>query len=67
MFPLLILALIIFAVVQRRRYRRLDRYGCDRWARKWERWNGGADSINWRSDKWDKWNRQWQEWEQWAE
>ncbi|SRR5579875_1292568 len=67
MFPLLILVLIIFAVVQRRRYQRLDRYGCERWARKWERWNCGADSINWRTDKWDKWNRQWQEWEQWAQ
>ncbi len=67
MFALLIAALIIFAIVQRRRYRRLDRmHGCDRWSRKWERWQAGADSTIWRADKWDKWNRQWQEWEKWA-
>jgi signal transduction histidine kinase len=65
MFPLLIFALIIFAIVQRRRYRRLDHYGCNRWSRKWEHW--GADSINWHADKWDKWNQQWHQWEQWAE
>jgi signal transduction histidine kinase len=68
MFALLILGLIIFAIHQRRRYRRLDRIrGCGRWSREWERWHMGADSTAWSADKWDKWNRQWREWEQWAD
>ncbi len=40
--------------------------GCDRWSRRWERWQPGADSSHWNAEKWDKWNRQWQEWEKWA-
>ncbi|HEY2107994.1 MAG TPA: HAMP domain-containing sensor histidine kinase [Candidatus Binataceae bacterium] len=68
MFGLIILGLIIFAIHQRRRYRRLDRmHGCGRWSREWERWHKDADSTAWSDDKWDKWNRQWREWEQWAE
>jgi signal transduction histidine kinase len=64
MFGFLIIALIIFAVVQRRRYRRLDRMQrCSgRWARKWDRWQPDSDSHYWNAEKWEKWNRQWEGW-----
>jgi signal transduction histidine kinase len=64
MFGLLIVALIIFAVVQRRRYRRLDRMQrCGgRWAHKWDRWQPDSDSHYWNAEKWDNWNRQWEGW-----
>src|SRR5215469_8846431 len=69
MFGFLILGLIIFAIVQRHRYRRLDRmHGCSgRWSRKWERWQPDADSPHWNADKWHKWDRQWGEWEHWSQ
>jgi signal transduction histidine kinase len=68
MFGLLILALIIFAVVQRRRCRRLDRmHGCGRWSRKWDRWQPDSDSAYWNAERWHKWNRQWEDWEHWTQ
>ncbi|HKD65244.1 MAG TPA: ATP-binding protein [Candidatus Binataceae bacterium] len=69
MFGFLILGLIIFAIVQRHRYRRLDRmHGCSgRWSRKWERWQPDSDSPHWNADKWHKWDRQWGEWEHWSQ
>jgi signal transduction histidine kinase len=64
MFGFLIVALIIFAIVQRRKYRRMDRmkWCGDRWSHKWERWNPDSESRHWNADKWDKWNRQWEGW-----
>ncbi len=60
MFIPLIAALIIFAIVQRHRCRRLDRYqGGNRWERKWDRWQSAGC---WDSRKWDKWDRQWERW-----
>jgi signal transduction histidine kinase len=68
---LLIAAIIIFAVIQRNRYRRLGTGKCDKWSRRWDRIQSrddaktqGGRSAN---DKWDKWSRQWQDWERWAE
>jgi len=77
---LLIVAIIIFALVQRRKYRRIYRgYKSDKRSRRWQRrqsrkdaksearppWQDGQDGhIG--TDKWDKWSRQWEEWERWA-
>ncbi|HVA40101.1 MAG TPA: HAMP domain-containing sensor histidine kinase [Candidatus Binataceae bacterium] len=70
---LLIVAIIIFALVQRRKYRRIYRgYKRDKWSRRWERMQ--ADEVKNQNgqhgqapnDKWDKWSRQWQDWERWA-
>jgi len=72
----LIAAIIIFALVQRRKYRRIYRdykRGCkhDKWSRRWERMQAHGDARNETGrgnyDKWDKWSRQWQDWERWAE
>ena len=69
----LIVAIIIFALFQRRKYRRIYRGGkCDKWSRRWERMQsdegkgqtGQGDRAT--NDKWDKWSRQWQDWERWA-
>src|SRR6267154_6643088 len=67
----LILAIIIFALVQRRKYRRIDGGGkCDKWSRRWERMQSREDPKSHAgqpgNDKWDKWSRQWQDWERWA-
>ena len=64
----LIAAIIIFALVQRRKYRRINGgRKCDKWSHRWERMesqeNAGSYAGN---DKWDKWSRQWQDWERWA-
>ena len=69
--PFLIVAIIIFALVQRRKYRRIDSGGkCDKWSRRWERMHSHEDANSHTgrggSDKWDKWSRQWQDWERWA-
>jgi signal transduction histidine kinase len=67
----LIVAIIIFALVQRRKHRRIYRE-CKRekWSRRWERMrsNDHAKTEAGRApnDKWDKWSRQWQDWERWA-
>ena len=68
----LILAIIIFALIQRRKYRRIDGGGkCDKWSRRWERMQSGEDTKSQAghpgNDKWDKWSRQWQDWERWAD
>ncbi|MGB6562766.1 MAG: hypothetical protein WBE69_09195, partial [Candidatus Binataceae bacterium] len=68
----LILAIIIFALVQRRKYRRIDGGGkCDKRSRRWERMQSGGDAKSQAdtpgNDKWDKWSRQWQDWERWAD
>jgi signal transduction histidine kinase len=66
MFGILIIALIIFALHQRRKYRHMHT-DWEHWSRKWNRrFQCRADS-NWGADKWDKWNHQWRDWEQWAE
>jgi signal transduction histidine kinase len=67
----LIAAIIIFALVQRRKYRRIYHGGkCDKWSRRWERMQSGDDAEGEAgqatNDKWDKWSRQWQDWERWA-
>jgi len=70
----LIVAIIIFALVQRRKYRRIYRgYKRDKWSRRWERMQPHEDATreagragHASNDKWDKWSRQWQDWERWA-
>jgi len=67
----LIALIIIFALVQRRKYRRIDGGGkCDKWSRRWERMQSREDPKSHAgqpgNDKWDKWSRQWQDWERWA-
>src|SRR5271167_3743692 len=70
----LIVAIIIFALVQRRKYRRIYRgYKRDKWSRRWERMQPHEDATREAgragqasNDKWDKWSRQWQDWERWA-
>jgi signal transduction histidine kinase len=67
----LIVAIIIFALVQRRKYRRIDSGGrCDKWSRRWERMQSSQDAKShaghFGNDKWDKWSRHWQDWERWA-
>jgi signal transduction histidine kinase len=69
---LIIVAIIIFALVQRRKYRRIYRAGkCDKWSRRWERMQSREDAKTQAGqagdDKWDKWTRQWQDWERWAQ
>ncbi|MGH7931663.1 MAG: ATP-binding protein [Candidatus Binataceae bacterium] len=65
---LLIVAIIIFALVQRRRYRHQYRLNKrDKWSRRWERWQAGEEQTGYAGDcKADKWTRQWQEWDRWA-
>jgi hypothetical protein len=67
MMGLLIFAIIIFALVKRRRYqhRHLFRRR-DKWSRQWDRWvqNNQEDPIG--EDRWAKWSQRWQEWESWA-
>jgi signal transduction histidine kinase len=67
----LIAAIIIFAVIQRNRYRRLGSGKCGRWSRRWDRMQSREDArtknVRGGGDKWDKWSRQWQDWERWAE
>ena len=67
----LIAAIIIFAVIQRHKYRRIDKRGKrDKWSRRWERMQSRgqaeSDSGHTGNEKWDKWSRQWQDWERWA-
>jgi signal transduction histidine kinase len=67
----LIVAIVIFALVQRRKYRRIYRgYKRDKWSRRWERMQSQQDATGeagqTHNDKWDKWSRQWQDWERWA-
>ena len=67
----LIVAIIIFALFQRRKYRRIYSGGkCDKWSRRWERMQSHEDAKGEAgqaaTDKWDKWSRQWQDWERWA-
>jgi signal transduction histidine kinase len=67
----LIVAIIIFALVQRRKYRRIYReYKRDKWSRRWERMQpheyAKREAGHAPNDKWDKWSRQWQDWERWA-
>jgi signal transduction histidine kinase len=70
----LIVAIIIFALFQRRKYRRIYRgYKHDKWSRRWERMQSPEDATGEAgqaaqapNDKWDKWSRQWQDWERWA-
>jgi signal transduction histidine kinase len=70
----LIVAIIIFALVQRRKYRRIYRgYKRDKWSRRWERTQSHEDATGGTgqasqapNDKWDKWSRQWQDWERWV-
>jgi signal transduction histidine kinase len=67
MMGLLIFAIIIFALVKRRRYQHshLFRHR-DKWSRQWDRWvqNNQEDPIG--DDRWAKWSQRWQEWESWA-
>ena len=67
----LIAAIIIFAVIQRHKYRWIDKRGKrDKWSRRWERMQSRgqaeSDSGQTGNEKWDKWSRQWQDWERWA-
>jgi signal transduction histidine kinase len=64
----LIAAIIIFALVQRRKYRRINGgHKRDRWSHRWERMESHENAGSYDgSDKWDKWSRQWQDWERWA-
>jgi signal transduction histidine kinase len=70
----LIVAIIIFALYQRRKYRRIDNGGkCDKWSHRWERMQSYGDAKSEagqtgqnQNDKWDKWSRQWQDWERWT-
>jgi signal transduction histidine kinase len=64
----LIAAIIIFALVQRRKYRRINGgRKCDKWSHRWERMESQESAGGYAgSDKWDKWSRQWQDWERWA-
>jgi signal transduction histidine kinase len=64
----LIAAIIIFALVQRRKYRRINGgRKCDKWSHRWERMESQENAGSYvGSDKWDKWSRQWQDWERWA-
>ncbi|MGH7915997.1 MAG: ATP-binding protein [Candidatus Binataceae bacterium] len=64
MIDVLILAIIIFALVQYRRCKRMDRWHKrDKWSRRWERWEARDRAP---AAKWDKWSRHWQGWERWA-
>jgi hypothetical protein len=74
MMGFLIIAIIVFALYQRRKYRRIYRDGkCDRWTRRWRRMESGhahgedGPTGHGASDKWDKWSRQWQDWERWTQ
>ena len=63
----LIAVIIIFALFQRRKYRRMSSGRCDKWSRHWDRMHSRSDTPGERGDdKWDKWTRQWHEWEQWT-
>src|SRR5712691_4348554 len=64
----LIAAIIIFALVQRRKYRRINGgHKRDRWSHRWERMESHENAGSYGgSDKWDKWSRQWQDWERGA-
>src|SRR5262249_4743938 len=69
MMGFLIVAIIIFALVQRHRSRRMCNPGTDRWSRKWDRHMRKMDRIanKWESqmsnhDKWDKWSKDWERW-----
>src|SRR3984893_2282042 len=64
----LIALIIIFALVQRRKYRRINGgRKCDKWSHRWERMESHENAGSYDgSDKWDKWSRQWQDWERWA-
>jgi signal transduction histidine kinase len=67
MFVLLIIALIIFAHVQRGKYRRLyQQQHRDRRSRKWDRWQASFDKADKDACKWNKWDMQWRDWERWA-
>ena len=63
----LIAAIIIFALFQRHKYRRISDGRCDKRSRRWERMQSHEDARGQTGrageDKWDKWTRQWQEWE----
>ena len=75
---LIIVAIVIFALVQRRKYRRIYReHKYDKWSRRWERMQShedaqsrtgqtGSQTGQTQTDKWDKWTRQWHDWERWA-
>jgi signal transduction histidine kinase len=64
----LIAAIIIFALVQRRKYRRINGgHKRDKWSHRWERMESQESAGSYAgTDKWDKWSRQWQDWERWA-
>jgi signal transduction histidine kinase len=67
----LIAAIIIFALVKRRKYRKYrgtnGGHKCDKWSRRWERMESQESAGGYAgNDKWDKWSRQWQEWERWT-
>jgi signal transduction histidine kinase len=56
MMGFIIVAIIVFALIQKHRYRRMcaqNKY--DKWSRKWDRHMA-------RNDKWDKWSRDWEDW-----
>jgi signal transduction histidine kinase len=59
MIALIILAVIVFALIQRRRYR--DSLAGDRWTRKWERWQLRHEA------KFAKWDYKWRRWERRAQ
>src|SRR5690242_20391531 len=63
----LIAAIIIFALFQRRKYRRMCSGRHDKWSRRWDRMHSRSGAPGEPgNDKWGKWTRQWQEWEHWT-
>jgi signal transduction histidine kinase len=67
MLGILIAAILVFAVIQRRKYRRIYRRNkCDRWSRRWLKGQPQTDEPD-DDDRWDRWNRRWHKWERWAQ
>ncbi len=53
----LIVAIIVFAIIQKRRYRRMCAHNkSDKWSRKWDR------HMSEGQDQWAKWSRNWEDW-----
>jgi signal transduction histidine kinase len=65
----LIAAVLVFAMIQRRKHLRIYRQNkCGGWPHRWNRGQAQTDeSDDVPGDKWDKWSRQWQDWEHWAQ
>src|ERR1700676_569175 len=66
----IIVAVIIFALIQRRRYRRMScNRGRDRWSRKWDRYirrydrhADASDRLAATSQQWGNWSKDFEDW-----